>query len=220
MILEGKGTNGQPGSTGRLMYLLFNQADTAAWSAVNVEVISETGTFDDPMHTRPNPWAQYDNIAITPAANFVAQKWLSNVSGNWTDDSKWLGGVNPKQAIEHVRDLHHAVASFTNGITSNQTITVNAARTLAVMNFDNATASYTIAGPSTLTLDITTDGLGATQGSPEINVLSGNHTISAPVTLLRNTGLNVSPASASLTLSGNFLAAGGLSPSAARDWSR
>jgi hypothetical protein len=209
MTLEGTGTNGQSGSTGRLMYMLFNQADVAAWSGVNIELISESGTLGG---TPAGVWAQYDNIAVTPARNFVAQKWLSNVSGNWTDDSKWLGGVNPNAQVTANPPITStskgAIASFTDGITSNQTVTVTAARTVAIINFDNPTASYTINGSSTISLDITTDGFGVPQGSPEINVLSGNHTISAPVTLLRNTLLNVVPAGGSLTLTGNFLAAG------------
>jgi hypothetical protein len=206
MILEGTGTNGQSGSTGRFMYLLFNQADVAAWSGVNVQVISETGT----VGTAPTPpWAQYDNIAVTPAGNFVAQKWLSNVSGNWTDDSKWLGGVNPNaQSSMFFSTSKGAIASFTDGITSNQTISVNAARTVAVMNFNNASASYTIAGPMTISMDVTADGLGTTQGVPEIDVVSGSHTISAPIVLLRNAVLNVVPANGALTLSGSFNANG------------
>jgi hypothetical protein len=206
MILEGTGTNGQSGSTGRFMYLLFNQADVAAWSGVNVQVISETGTV---VGTLPNPWAQYDNIAVTPAENFVAQKWLFNVSGNWTDDGKWLGGVNPNaQASMFFSTSKGAIASFTDGITSNQTISVNAARTVAVMNFDNASASYTIAGSSTISMDVTADGFGNTQGVPEIAVLSGSHTISAPILLLRNAILDVAPSNGSLTISGNFNANG------------
>ena len=162
------------------MYLLFNQADVAAWSGVNVQVISETGSIG----TAPTPpWAQYDNVAVTPAENFVAQKWIFNGSGNWTEDAKWLGGVNPNaQASTFFSTSKGAIASFTDGITTNQTISVNATRTVAVMNFNNANASYTIAGPSTINFDVTADGLGNTQGVPEIDVVAGSHTISAPIT--------------------------------------
>ena len=196
MILEGQGSDGQSGAGGRFMYLLFNQADTATWSSVNIEVVAETGTVAGDLTA---PWAQFDNIALTPASEFVAQKWLSNVSGDWTDNTKWLG-ANPTGA--------GAVASFTDGITANQTVTLNAPRTVSVVNFDNATASYLISGGNALTLDIVTDGFGTPQGVPEINVVAGHHTIAAPVTLLRNTVLNVTAADGSLTLSGNFNATG------------
>src|SRR5439155_7002750 len=77
MILEGTGTDGNsgsdptgPGRFGRFMYLLFNQSDTASWAGVNLQLISETGMPGTPS----GAWAQYDNVAITPAENFVAQK--------------------------------------------------------------------------------------------------------------------------------------------------
>jgi hypothetical protein len=205
MILEAQGTNGAAGSTGRFMYLLFNQSNTASWASVNLQLISETGSIPG---TLPNPWGQYDNVAITPAENFVAQKWLSNVSGNWTDDSKWLGGVNPNAQSSTFVTSNHAVASFTDGITSNQTITVDAPRTVGIINFNNALASYTIAGTNAITLDITVDGFGNTQGVPEISVLSGSHTISAPINLPRSTMINVGPSSSVLTLSGTVSSSG------------
>jgi hypothetical protein len=206
MILKGKGTDGQRAGTGRFMYLLFNQADTAGWSGVQVEVISEAQTFDEPGYTRPTPWAQYDNVAITPAETFVAQKWLTNTSGNWSDDNNWLGKVNPNKQDSPLIHNNHAVASFTNGITTNQTVTVDQPRTVGIINFNNPIASYTIAGTNAITLDVTLSG-SATQGVPEIAVVSGSHEISAPITLAHNLILDTA-ASSMITLSGD-LAAGG-----------
>ena len=203
MILEGNGTDHASGASGRFMYLLFNQADTATWSGVNVEIISEAGTF---AGTRTDPWAQYDNIAITPAETFVAQKWLNSLGGSWSTDGNWLGNVNPNKQTSPFVTSNHAVASFTNGITSNQTVTVDQPRTVGIINFDNPTASYTIGGTNAITFDVTLSGQ-LTQGVPEIAVVSGSHEISAPIILARNLILDTAPSS-TLTLSGDMSSVG------------
>jgi hypothetical protein len=194
MTLEATATDSGAGSNGYLMYIMVNQAQTAAWSQVNVQVISEYGSIGGAL---PNPWSQYDNVALTLAEDFVAQKWKTNGSGSWSDNANWTGR-NPNEL--------GAIASFTNGITAPATVTVDAARTVAQINFNNAN-SYTLAGTSTITLDVSADGFGAAQGVPEIAVLSGSHTISAPISLPRSAILHVAPAGSVLTLSHDVIGA-------------
>jgi hypothetical protein len=194
MTLEATATDGGAGSGGYLMYIMVNQAQTAAWSTVNIQVISEYGSIGGPL---PNPWSQYDNVALTPAEDFVAQKWKTNGGGSWSDNANWTGR-NPNEL--------GAIASFTDGITSPATVTVDSPRSVAQINFNNAN-SYTLAGTSTITLDVSVDGFGAAQGIPEISVLSGSHTISAPIALPRSTMLHVAPAGSVLTLSNDVTGA-------------
>jgi hypothetical protein len=80
-------------------------------------------------------------------------------------------------------------------------VTLDAARTVGALEF-NSSASYTIAGPSTLTLSAT--------GGASINVLQGSHVIATPIALQSNLAASV-VGGATLTVSGNLTAASGLS---------
>ncbi|WP_428940847.1 dockerin type I repeat-containing protein [Fontivita pretiosa] len=195
MTLEATASDGGAGSGGYLMYILLNQAQTAAWSGVNVQVIAEIGSVGGAI---PTTWAQFDNVSLTPAHQFVAQKWKTNGSGNWSDNANWLGRA-PNQP--------GSVASFTDGITSPQTITVDAPVTVGQIDFNNANR-YTLGGSGTLTLEVTFDGFGNQQGVPEIGVLAGSHTIAAPLVLMRDTVIRVGPATSVLTISSDVTPGG------------
>jgi hypothetical protein len=72
--------------------------------------------------------------------------------------------------------------------------------TVGHIGFDNANA-YTIAGSNSLTLD-------ATIGDATIELISGNHFISAPVTLADNTLITITPTGSSLSITAPLTAAG------------
>jgi len=169
MTLEGQGSDGQPSSSGRFMYIMVNQSFVASWSGspVQIQAIGELGSIPGAV---PTVWAQFDNIGFTPAEAFSAEKWAGASSGNWTDSTKWLNGLVPNAAGD--------VASFLSG----PAVTVGVAGTVTVgqLNISN-TSSYTINGAGTINMAVTTDGQNNMQGTPEISVLSGNHTISAHV---------------------------------------
>ncbi len=126
----------------------------------------------------------YDNIlwpsdpaAITLTLNTIiggGASWSVDASGNWNEPAYWTGGV--PNAVD-------ATALFGSAITQPQTVTVDSPVTVGAITFDNANA-YTLAGTSTLTLDVTS-------GSASISVLSGSHTISAPLALADNTTVSV-----------------------------
>jgi hypothetical protein len=196
MSLEATATDAGAGSAGYFMYIMLNQAQTAAWSGVNVQVIAEEGSVGGAI---PTTWAQFDNVALTPAEQFVGQRWRVDTAGNWSENTNWLGRA-PNQA--------GGVASFTDAITTSQTVTVDAPQTVGQINFDNSTSSYTLAGTATITLDVTADGLGNQQGVPEIAVVSGSHAILAPIALMRDTILSVGPAAGVLTLSNDVMPGG------------
>ena len=126
-------------------------------------------------------------LQVTPSAT-VNATWTGTNNGAWNDAGNWSGGI--PNGSGHT-------ANFASIVSGNFNVTVDAAgKTVGTVNFNNAT-SYTVAGPGTLTLDS-----GSTVG---VNVLAGNHTISAPVSLAKNATFNVTPAGNSLTLS-NLLA--------------
>ncbi|HJS07060.1 MAG TPA: PEP-CTERM sorting domain-containing protein [Pirellulales bacterium] len=116
--------------------------------------------------------------------------WNVDAGGNWSLPTNWASGFP---------NLTGAQAVLGSVITAPRTVTVNSPITVGRLDFDNAN-DYTIAGPSHLTLD-------ATSGDAEMNVISGSHTIFAPVTLADNTTITVTPPASSLALTGplNFV---------------
>jgi hypothetical protein len=117
--------------------------------------------------------------------------WIIDANGTWTGINNWATMVPNAAGVE---------AAFAGVITAPRTVTVNNTITVGGLNFDNANA-YTIAGTNALTLD-------ATSGNAQIAVVSGSHTISAPVTLADNTTVTVTPAASNLAITGTLTAAG------------
>lgn len=128
----------------------------------------------------------YQGGAFTPSgAPFELQRWNVNADGDWSNAANWTGGVP---------DAVGATANFLAAIDAPRTITLDTLRTVGVMRFDNPGASYTIAGPGTLVVDVGT-------GAARVAVVSGSHTIATDVLLQDNLHVTVNPA-ASLNLDG------------------
>jgi hypothetical protein len=115
--------------------------------------------------------------------------WNVNASGTWTTASNWAQGA-PANAVD-------AVADFRTIITADRIVTLNSTQAVGTIDFDNPAGNYTISGSGGLTMDVSS-------GNASINVASGNHTIALPVTLNDGLTINVIPAAASLTLSGQI----------------
>ena len=105
--------------------------------------------------------------------------WNSATGGNWTDNTKWTGGVPNGKGD---------TATLGSIISSNQTINVNSNVTVGTLNI-NDNNNYTISG-SQLTLDVSS-------GSAAINIQnSGSQTIASNVKLndnaiVTNTGAGI-----------------------------
>lgn len=84
--------------------------------------------------------------------------WNSNASANWSDTSRWAGGV--------VANGVDATATFGSVISRNRTIRLNTSRTIGGISAQDTSHNYTITGSNTLTLDVTT-------GIPTLDVVSG-----------------------------------------------
>ena len=186
---------------GVFMHETFNSGND---DSMTIRVGTQAGPRSEPGGTVPRTLkGQLDNIAITPAAQFVppqsiagggSSTWNTNGGGNWSAASNWLGGVP---------DGVGGIANFGSIITSAATITLDSARTVGSVNFNN-TNKYTIAGTNTLTLDVIT-GVAAMRVTD-----FGSHEIATPVQLNDSTDVTVSLAGSTLRLSGQVSAAAGV----------
>ncbi len=133
--------------------------------------------------------ARVDNITIIGQSE--RHIWNTDNGGNWSDAGNWFAAVPNAAGVE---------AAFESAIQSPRSVTTDVPITVGGITFDNAN-SYTIAGANAVTLD-------STSGDAQLNVISGSHTISAPVTLADNTAITVTPAASNLRLSGTLTATG------------
>jgi hypothetical protein len=126
------------------------------------------------------------SVAISPQ-----QRWIANSNGNFGDATKWNTTIP--------NDVDR-VANFLSAISAPRTINIDANYIVGSINFDNAN-SYTLSGTGRLTLN-------SSEGPAGISVITGNHTISAPMTFATDTSLTVLPAGSKLTLSNDVIATG------------
>jgi len=88
--------------------------------------------------------------AAGPAAFAQNGSWSADADGNWSDSTKWSGAT--------VADGVDFTASFTNDITAPRTVTLDTPRTIGNLTFSDNGANgspWVLAGPNTLTLDVT-----------------------------------------------------------------
>jgi len=146
-----------------------------------------------------------DNMRWTSDPLKVNAAWNADADGNWLTGLAangttpiWASGI-PGAATTSIPNGPGHTANFyrvTNYDTGQSsigahTVTVDGPVTIGVMNFNNAN-SYTIAGAGggAITLQ------GATGVAPAINVVTGSHTIAAPLSLTADTTVNVADAAA------------------------
>jgi fibronectin-binding autotransporter adhesin len=124
------------------------------------------------------------NVELDAASDLGV--WNTNGNGNWATAGNW-SGILPSGSGN--------VATFAGAATAPCTITLSSPRTVGTINFDNASAGYTISGSSTLTLQLA-------GGSAQIFDYAGSHSISAPLNLASGVEVTVLAATDSLALSG------------------
>jgi autotransporter-associated beta strand protein len=115
-------------------------------------------------------------VTLTIASSGLLAQWNVDAAGTWTTAANWTPS-EPNGAGD--------TATFGSVITAPRTVTLNADRTVGNVVFDNANA-YTIAPAAAQTLTI-----GDGSGSRQLQVVTGSHTISAPVALASNVGVDV-----------------------------
>jgi T5SS/PEP-CTERM-associated repeat protein len=123
-----------------------------------------------------------DGVFVPPPP---VSTWNVDADGNWSSAGNWNVAVP---------NAPGAAAIFASKITAPRNVIADVPIAIGRIDFDS-TRAYTIAGSSTVTLD-------ANSGNAQINLISGNHTISAPLTLADNTLITVLPAAGSLSITG------------------
>jgi len=142
------------------------------------------------------PWqgAPYDSgtmlSSYTVASGVTSSSWNVDADGNWSVAGNWSGSV--PNAVD-------AGANFGTVTTAAHTVAVDSPQTVGTINFSSPN-SYTVAGASALTLDVSS-------GQAGINVTAGSHSITAPLMLNKDTTIS-STTGTGVSISGNLTAAG------------
>ena len=138
------------------------------------------------------------NRTLNP--NFISGIWTNNASGNWSTSNNWNGGI--------VANGTSRLADFsTINITTNQTVTLDSARTIGGLRFGDASGAqnWFLSGANTLTLD------GGGANAPIIAVNQNTATISSS---LAGTNGFVKTGNGTLILNGADNVGGGLTVNA------
>jgi autotransporter-associated beta strand protein len=170
-------------------YTLIDYAGTALASLSNFNLSATTlGGFSISLvNNQANT-----SIDLSVIPQTITASWNVNADGNWSLGTNWTGGTAPN-GVDHS-------ATFGSVITAAHVVTVDAPQTVGTVIFDNTTAGYTIAGTSTLTLDVST-------GQAAITVNNGSHVISAPIVLNDNTTIT-SATGTGVAITGNVTGTG------------
>lgn len=126
--------------------------------------------------------------------------WNVDNAGTWGTVGNWLNGIPSGIGIS---------TEFGSVITAPRTVTLDTARTIGNLTFNNANA-YTISGTPILSLD-------RTSGNTQTNILLGNHTISAPVQLTDSLEVFFAHATDSLTFTKAITGGGSIIKSSVGD---
>ncbi|MBU6222984.1 MAG: autotransporter-associated beta strand repeat-containing protein, partial [Planctomycetes bacterium] len=167
--LYSEGTNTPFGTVGT--YNLFQYSGAVQGSGVNSLAVANPAagknyTFGD----------SGGFVTLTIAASGLLAQWNVDAGGTWTTAANWTPS-EPNGAAD--------TATFGSVITAPRTVTLNAPRTIGNVVFNNVNA-YTIAPAAAQTLTI-----GDGTGTKLLQVVSGSHTIAAPVALASNVGVDV-----------------------------
>jgi hypothetical protein len=117
--------------------------------------------------------------------------WNVDADGNWTQAGNWTFGATNAVGAEVV---------FGGVITVPRSVFTNEPVTAGRIRFDSPRA-YTITGLNPITFD-------NVNGAARIDVVSGAHTIAAPVILADDTVVNIAPAASRLSITGTISASG------------
>lgn len=133
-------------------------------------------------------------VTLSIATSGLVTSWSVDANGFWTTPANWSAG-EPIAAGD--------TATFGAAITAPRTVTLDADRMIGNIAFDNANA-YTVAPSASQTLTI-----GDGSADKTMQVTTGSHTISAPLSLSSSVTADVA-ASQSLTLAGAISGTGGV----------
>jgi autotransporter-associated beta strand protein len=142
----------------------------------------------------------YNNnqLDLVEASSSGAATWNVATSGSWTVGTNWSTGNSPSGI--------GAIAVLGSATTSPTTISLDSPQTIGLLTFANSAASYTLTAGSAGSL--TLDNSGGTIGG-QIIVLSGTHSIAAPLIISSSAAYVSITSGGSLDISGNIGQANG-----------
>jgi PEP-CTERM motif-containing protein len=135
--------------------------------------------------------AFYDNVVVETIHQIRPSAWNIDANDNWSGVFSWTGDIPNAPGADAV---------FGSVITAPRTVTVDTPVKVGRLTFQNENA-YSLSGNGPLTLDANT-------GPAVVNVATGSHSISTPVTLADNTVISVGSEGGLLSLSGAVDASG------------
>jgi len=194
----------------------------------NISVAGTTNTYSG---FNAYSWGSVESGATAPTAserNSYEYAYRSQQT-MWTEGSQWVGESNATQTFSTtswngtnptlmegstvvidwmggVPNSAGAVANFYKNLTTNQTVTLDGSKTVGTINF-NSNFSFLITPGSGGTLTLDNSG-----NTASVNLVQGNHSITAPVQLTSNSNFAV-PTASVLTLGGAVSGTGTLSMS-------
>lgn len=129
-------------------------------------------------------------VTLTIATSGVVGEWIGISGGAWADSANWKDGIVPNTT--------GATANLLGSATGAATVTLDAARTIGAITFNNATSGYTVAAGTGGSITLSNGSNPAM-----ISVIDGVHEISAPIALGTTiTNLSIQNADDQLTLGG------------------
>jgi GH35 family endo-1,4-beta-xylanase len=129
--------------------------------------------------------SQYATTLVAPPTWSI---WNASNSGNWSSAANWTNGGSANVAGQ---------TAYFPSAASGRNVTVDGDKTVGMLAF-NSSASYTLSGSGTITLQGFNNASGHVAA---VYVTVGNHTISAPLLMADNTTVTINPASSTLTAS-------------------
>lgn len=134
-------------------------------------------------------------VTLTIATTGVVSEWGNTGGGSWATAGNWTNSTPPNG--------NGATANFLTAITGPSAVTLDGAKTVGAITFNNANAYAIDPG--------TGGGLTLNNGTnpSALTVNDGNHSISTAITLATSTGITTAAADDSLVLSGVVSGAAG-----------
>ncbi|HSV12907.1 MAG TPA: PEP-CTERM sorting domain-containing protein [Tepidisphaeraceae bacterium] len=175
----------------------YNQAQLSVLSAFGQNG-NEITAVDDGSDPNNVPTEMVDNLCLTIAS----ANWGANTTGNWGDNTQWNISAP---------DGPNATAVFGGTIAGAAAVNMDSQHFIGTIQLNSA-QSYTIGGAGTLSLR-SFNGTTFAPIQSSIDVVQGNHTISAPVELWGGVNINVEQAGSTLTISNlqpTFIAGAGV----------
>jgi glucose/arabinose dehydrogenase len=184
---------GTTGSIGRMFYTPAAGGTISEFNYDSSGLTPTTNIYGVVAGPNQELYALFSDGSIDRiTAGIFTTRWNISTGGSWGTTGSWSNGLPTPQAS-------HANFLASPGITTASTVTLDGNRTVGQITFTNPNG-YTISQGSsgTLTIDDSNDAGGV---NPLINVTSGSHTISAPISLAN--GITITTAGGtSLTISG------------------